>query len=130
VNTLLAVQPDHPAIPELVRTLADAGRRGEWRSTQDVAFAVMALGHYLRQNKAAVPFDAAQRLLDGKALAEASAPPLVWSASARLATSGPRQTSPTSASPTAASRCSTTASCSSATCRAPSRGVTSTSPAP
>jgi uncharacterized protein YfaS (alpha-2-macroglobulin family) len=60
VSTMLAVQPDHPALPGLVQQLADAGRNKEWRSTQDTAFAVMAIGRYLRQVKPKQPYDAVE----------------------------------------------------------------------
>jgi len=81
VDTLLAVQPDHPTLPQLVQQLADAGRHGEWRSTQDTAFAVLALGRYLRQNRAATPYATADLLLDGVHLVDASdGQPLLWEA--------------------------------------------------
>jgi uncharacterized protein YfaS (alpha-2-macroglobulin family) len=66
VNTLLEVAPEHPGLAELVQQLADAGYRGQWRSTQDTAFAVLALGRYLRQNKSETSFDSARLLLDGR----------------------------------------------------------------
>ena len=59
VDTLLAVQPDNPAMPALVQQLSDSGRNGQWRSTQDTAFAVLALGRYLRQNKGQSPYETA-----------------------------------------------------------------------
>jgi len=79
VSTLLEVQPDHPALPELVQQLAAAGKAGQWRSTQDVAFSLLALGHYLRQAKSTTPFETAELLLDGTSVATTSdGKPLVW----------------------------------------------------
>lgn len=60
VNALLAANPDHPALPDLVQRLADSGRKGGWRSTQDCAFAVMAIGRYLRQAQTPVAFDSVE----------------------------------------------------------------------
>ncbi|HEY2585887.1 MAG TPA: MG2 domain-containing protein [Tepidisphaeraceae bacterium] len=79
VDTLLAVQPDHPALPELVQQLADAGRNGQWRSTQDTAFAVLALGRYLRQSKSVAGYDNAElRLGESRVGEAASGEPLTW----------------------------------------------------
>jgi hypothetical protein len=79
VDTLLAVQPDHPALPALVQQLADAGRNGQWRSTQDVAFAVLALGRYLRASKSAAGYERAELEAGGSRVGEAaSGAPLAW----------------------------------------------------
>ncbi len=51
LSTLLMVDPDRADLPAIAQQLADAGTSGQWRSTQDVAFATMALGRYLRQCK-------------------------------------------------------------------------------
>ncbi len=81
LSTLLAVQPDHPALPELARQLASASREGRWRSTQDTAFAVMAIGRYLRTARSTVPYATAELLLDGRSVAKAEeGQPLVWEA--------------------------------------------------
>ena len=81
LDTLLAVQPDHPALPQLAQQLADAGQRGQWCSTQDTAFAVLALGRYLRQSKSDTPYDTAELILDGMRLARAEhSNPLLWDA--------------------------------------------------
>ncbi|HZL35299.1 MAG TPA: MG2 domain-containing protein [Tepidisphaeraceae bacterium] len=83
VSTLLAVDPDDGRIPDLVQKLADAGRAHQWRSTQDVAFSVMAIGRYLRQVKSQVPYDGVEFLLDGNVIASATeGKPLVWTAAA------------------------------------------------
>ena len=71
VNTLLAVQPDHPALAALVQQLAAAGRNGQWQSTQDTAFAVLALGRYLKQNQSAAPYSNAELLVDAQQVAGA-----------------------------------------------------------
>ncbi len=80
VNAMLMVQPDHPALPALAQRLADSGSQKQWRSTQDCAFAVMALGRYLRQCKTEQPYQAAELLLSGVRLASTSGgKSLVWS---------------------------------------------------
>jgi uncharacterized protein YfaS (alpha-2-macroglobulin family) len=76
VNTLLTLQPDSPAIPSAVQQLADA----KWRSTQDVAFAAMAIGKYLRQVQAHAPYEKGELVLDGKPVA-AGASALSWKVS-------------------------------------------------
>ena len=81
IDTLLAVEPDHPALPELVQRLADSGRKGQWRSTQDTAFAVLALGRYLRQSRNATPYEGAELLVGASRVGEvAGGAPLLWSA--------------------------------------------------
>ncbi|MDB5320668.1 MAG: alpha-2-macroglobulin domain protein, partial [Phycisphaerales bacterium] len=61
LNTLLTVRPEDPAIPALASQLAEA----KWQSTQEIAFAAMAIGKYLRQAKTYEPYDRAELLLDG-----------------------------------------------------------------
>ncbi|NQT53722.1 alpha-2-macroglobulin family protein [bacterium] len=62
------VAPDHPNIPELLRRLEKAMDNGRWRSTQENAFALMALGKYLRhKNEKDVDF-LAEASVDGKHL--------------------------------------------------------------
>ncbi len=83
LSTLLSVEPDHPAIPEMAQQLADAGRAGHWQSTQEVAFAVMALGQYLRQAKSVEAYQTAELLLGGQSIASAAeGKPIVWVAPA------------------------------------------------
>ncbi len=60
VEALIQIQPENPAIPALIQQLADSGGRGQWRSTQDAAFAVMAIGRYLRQARSASPYGKAE----------------------------------------------------------------------
>ena len=59
ISTLLLVEPENPAIPALVQQLAEAGQKGEWSSTQDCAFSVIALARYLRTFKSESPFETA-----------------------------------------------------------------------
>lgn len=59
ISAMAAVCPEHPALPALVQQLADT-REGRWLSTQDAAFAVMALGKYLRHAKAARAYETAR----------------------------------------------------------------------
>ncbi len=79
INTLLAVDPEDARLPDLVRQLSDAGKNKGWRSTQDVAFSVMAIGRYLRQTRGQVKYDLAEVLLNGKVIASSEAGnPLIW----------------------------------------------------
>jgi alpha-2-macroglobulin len=82
---LLAAEPRHPALPELMNRLALEGSHHQWRSTQDVAFAVMAIGRYLRLATPQAPYDGAELLIDGKTIATiAKGEPLAWLAPADL----------------------------------------------
>jgi uncharacterized protein YfaS (alpha-2-macroglobulin family) len=73
LSTLMQIDPDHPAIPAMAQQLADAGKDHGWRSTQDAAFAVMALGKYLRQMKRSDPYEEARLFIDReKYIADAS----------------------------------------------------------
>ncbi|HUT34060.1 MAG TPA: alpha-2-macroglobulin [Planctomycetota bacterium] len=49
LSVYLDLQPDHPSVPLLVQRLADAMRDGRWATTQENAFALMALGKYARR---------------------------------------------------------------------------------
>jgi len=73
INTLLLVQPDHPALPDLVQQLADTGLHQQWASTQDTAFAVLAIGRYLRDMKQHQPYDSAELRLGQTLLSQATA---------------------------------------------------------
>lgn len=70
---LLAAEPNHPAIPDLIQRLARDGAQHQWRSTQDVAFAVMAVGRYLRQATTPAPYDSVELLVNGASVATAGA---------------------------------------------------------
>lgn len=95
IQTLLAVQPDHPALPDLVQRLADAGAKRGWANTQDTAQAVLAIGKYLRETKKREPYDSAQLWLAEKVLASsASGGSLSWeapSSAGLLPTTAPSQ---------------------------------------
>lgn len=56
ISTLMMVEPDHPALPGLVEQLVELGRRGQWRSTQDTAFSLLALAQYERKTRDIKPF--------------------------------------------------------------------------
>ena len=72
--TLLAIDPEHPAIPAMAQQIADAGKQHGWQSTQDAAFAVIALGKYVRQMKTTEPYEGATLHADGeKIVAETTA---------------------------------------------------------
>lgn len=77
VNTLLSLEPDNPTIPAAVQQLADA----KWRNTQDVAFASMAIGKYLRQIQMQKPYEQAELVLDDAPVAK-GASALAWKAPA------------------------------------------------
>lgn len=49
LDMLAEVDPGHPQIPNLVQTLTQAAEDGRWYSTQDNAYAFLALGKILRQ---------------------------------------------------------------------------------
>jgi uncharacterized protein YfaS (alpha-2-macroglobulin family) len=50
LNSLAEVDPDHPSVPQLIRSLADEASEGSrWYTTQDNAFAFLALGKILRK---------------------------------------------------------------------------------
>lgn len=71
LNTFLQVRPDHPAIPKLAEQLTAMGRNGQWYSTQDTAFAAMALGRYLRQTRNEQAYTTAELLVGGQSVARA-----------------------------------------------------------
>lgn len=84
VNALLEVNPRNPAIPALVQQLADAGRGGQWRSTQDCAFAMMAIGRYLRHAHDERPVTQVRLLAGDHSIAAADPPATIaWAASDR-----------------------------------------------
>lgn len=72
IGAMLLVDRDNPAIPQLVQRLADAGRQGQWRSTQDTAFALLAIGRYLREQPASSQYDVARLLKDAQVLSQAA----------------------------------------------------------
>ena len=51
LNVLAEVYPDHPAVSRLVKNLTDAASgKGRWQTTQENAFAFLALGKILQQD--------------------------------------------------------------------------------
>lgn len=66
VNTLLSLEPDNAAIPAAVQQLANA----KWRNTQDVAFASMAIGKYLRKIQTQKPYEQGELVLDDASVAK------------------------------------------------------------
>ncbi|MGD0770430.1 MAG: MG2 domain-containing protein [Tepidisphaeraceae bacterium] len=71
IYALATVQPGSAALPDLVQRLADAGARDGWDSTQDTAFALLAIGKYLHNVPRPPPFDSARLLSGTQVLAEA-----------------------------------------------------------
>jgi uncharacterized protein YfaS (alpha-2-macroglobulin family) len=50
LNSLAEVDPDHPSVPKLIKSLADeASENNRWYTTQDNAFAFLALGKIMRK---------------------------------------------------------------------------------
>ena len=81
IEALLWIEPENAALPHLAQELGDAGRHHQWLSTQDTAMAMLALSHYLRQNKPTESYESAEILLDGKTIARSEkGGPLVWTA--------------------------------------------------
>ncbi len=59
LRTLVAANPKHPMASRLARGLMQARRGGKWRSTQEAAWALLALDDYRRLGEATPPsFDA------------------------------------------------------------------------
>jgi len=85
INALVMVQPANPALPSLVQQLADEGAKGRWASTQDTAFAVMAISRYLHLEQKHEPYDTARLLLGTRVLAEVNGgSSLAWDAPAAV----------------------------------------------
>ncbi len=49
LSTYLDLQHDHPNVPLLVQRLAESMKEGRWATTQENAFALMAMGKYARR---------------------------------------------------------------------------------
>jgi alpha-2-macroglobulin len=60
---LLKARPDHPLASGLVRALLDARRGGAWQSTQESAFALLALDAYGHAQEAKTPHFSARAFL-------------------------------------------------------------------
>lgn len=55
LRALLAARPGHPLASRLARGLLEARRGGSWRSTQEAAFALLALDDYRRAQESVTP---------------------------------------------------------------------------
>lgn len=70
LQTLVALQPDHPYVGKMARHLTSVRQGdGAWRSTQEAAFSLLALTDVLRQKERDVPDFQATVALGGKELA-------------------------------------------------------------
>ncbi|NLG83750.1 MAG: hypothetical protein GX493_03875 [Firmicutes bacterium] len=67
LSVLADLDPSHPAVPKLVERLVDAIRIDNWGTTQENAFALMALGKLLHRKEAADY--TGEVLLNGKVIA-------------------------------------------------------------
>ncbi len=68
LRALTAARPSHPLAAELARGLLMARRGGSWRSTQETAFALLALDDYRKAQENVVPNYTANVWLSGKSL--------------------------------------------------------------
>jgi uncharacterized protein YfaS (alpha-2-macroglobulin family) len=55
LQTLLAIQPDHPFVPKIARYLLKVRGHGTYRSTQEAGFSLMALSDYARLREGDTP---------------------------------------------------------------------------
>jgi uncharacterized protein YfaS (alpha-2-macroglobulin family) len=77
------VDPRRAELPQLVQQLADQGIHRQWSSTQDVAFSLLAIGRYLRDQQHHTSYDSARLLLGKTPVAEArSGSTFAWTADA------------------------------------------------
>src|SRR4029450_9339512 len=66
------LNPDHPYVGKMARYLTQArGKDGKYRTTQEAAFALMALTEVVRVREKAAPNFQGRALLAGKPVAEA-----------------------------------------------------------
>ncbi len=72
LRALLAVRPDHPLAARLARGLLRARRGGTWRSTQETAYALLALDEYRKAQERQRPDYVARVWLSGKELLSAA----------------------------------------------------------
>lgn len=72
LGTLVDVNPDHPYVGKMARYLTQArGKDGKYRTTQESAFALMALTEVVRVREKAAPDFLGRAVLAGKPVAEA-----------------------------------------------------------
>jgi hypothetical protein len=71
LRALLSVKPDHPLAAELARGLLIQRVDGSWRSTQETAYALLALDAYRKAQEKAVPDFQVKALLGEQSVLEA-----------------------------------------------------------
>jgi len=71
LRALLAAQPDHPLAAELARGLLIQRVDGSWRSTQETAYALLALDAYRKAQEKAVPDFQVKALLGQQSVLDA-----------------------------------------------------------
>lgn len=72
LRALLAVRPGHPLAAKLARGLLQARRGGTWRSTQETAYALLALDEYRKAQERQRPDFSARVWLSGRQLVNAA----------------------------------------------------------
>jgi uncharacterized protein YfaS (alpha-2-macroglobulin family) len=72
LGSLARSRPDHPLLPDLARGLLSARRGGTWRSTQETAFALIALDDYRKLHERQTPNFVAEVRLGERSLLRAS----------------------------------------------------------
>ncbi|HEX2733139.1 MAG TPA: Ig-like domain-containing protein [Polyangiaceae bacterium] len=70
LSALLAANPKHPLAESLARGLLDQRKGGQWRSTQETAFALLALDRYRHDQEAVTPNFSAKVTLGSQVLGE------------------------------------------------------------
>ena len=71
LRALVAARPGHPMASKLARGLVAVRKGGAWRTTQEAAFALLALDQYRRSEEKVVPDYLARIWLSGTELAQA-----------------------------------------------------------
>lgn len=69
-QALMELDPENAAIPKLIQEIAQAGDDKKWGSTQDYAFALMALGQYLEKVDMGEPFASCELGSDSEKILE------------------------------------------------------------
>ncbi len=82
IQSLIELDPQNPALPKLVKELAQAGGEKKWQSTQDHAFALLALGSYLKETDFGEPFTSAELWAGTEKISETgNGDSLLWNSS-------------------------------------------------
>lgn len=68
LQALLHVQPEHPFVPQIAHFIVGAREGGEYATTQEAAFSLLALADYARLREAQAPDYTATLTVGGKAL--------------------------------------------------------------